>query len=92
MIRRFLLESARREASRSENGTIRLRIALRIFLDLGKTPEMACSGGFVLGKYGSFGLAPSSAYGSIGLGPDSARGSIGLAPNVAATKYIIVNI
>ena len=51
---------------------------------------MACQGGFVLGKYGSFGLAPSSAYGSIGLGPDSARGTIGVAPNVAATKYIIV--
>ena len=56
--RRFLLESARREASRPENGTIRLRIGLRIFLGLGKTPEMACQGGFVLGKYGSFGLAP----------------------------------
>ena len=57
--RRFLRESARREASRSENGTIRLRIALRIFLGLGKTPETACQGGFVLGKYGSFGLAPT---------------------------------
>ena len=56
--RRFLRESARHEASRPENGTIRLRIALqasrpengtirlrialRIFLGLGKTPEMAC--------------------------------------------------
>ena len=39
---RFLLESARREASWPEHGTIRLRIALRIFLGLGNTPELAC--------------------------------------------------
>ena len=89
MTRRFLHESARREASRLGNGTIRLRIALCIFLGLGKTPDMACQGGLSLGKSGSFGLAPSSAYGSIGLGSDSARGSIGFAPNVAATKYIV---
>ena len=77
--RRFLRESARREASRSENGTIRLRITLRIFLGLGKTPELACYGGFVLGKYGSFGLAPILT-----------RGSFGFAPHCAETKYIIV--
>ena len=79
LARRFLRESARREASRPENGTIRLRIALRIVLGLRKTPEMACQGGFVLGNYGSFGLAPNLT-----------RGSFGLAPNCAAAKYIIV--
>ena len=76
MTRRFLLESARREASRPENGTNRLRMVLRIFLG----SEMACQGGFVLGKYGSFGL-----------GPNLARGSFGFAPNCAATKSIIAN-
>ena len=80
LTRRFLRESARREASRPENGTIRLRIVLRIFFNLGKTPEMTCQGGFVLGRSGSFGLAPNSA-----------RGSFGLAPNGAPAKYIIAN-
>ena len=59
--RRFLLESARHETSRPENGTIRLRIALRIFFYLAKTPEMASQGGLSLGqvrfeKFGQFGL------------------------------------
>ena len=51
--KRFLHEWARREASRSETRTIRLRTALRIFLDSGKTPEMTCQGGLILGKSGS---------------------------------------
>ena len=76
--RRVFRESARREASRSENGTIRLRMVLRIFLGLGKTPEMACQGGLSLGMSGS-----------CGLGRNLTRGSFGLAPNCAATKYMI---
>ena len=51
--KRFLHEWARSEASRSETRTIRLRTALRIFLDFGKTPEMTCQGGLILGKSGS---------------------------------------
>ena len=77
--RRFLHESARCEASQPENRTIQLRIALRIFLVLGETQEMTCQGGLILGRSGSFGLAPNST-----------RGSFGLSPNSTRAKYIIV--
>ena len=39
---RFLLEWARHEAPRVETWTIRLKIGLRIFLDLRKRPEGSC--------------------------------------------------
>ena len=51
--KRFLHESARREASWPETQTIRLRNALRIFFDLGKTPEMICQGCRSHGRSGS---------------------------------------
>ena len=52
--KRFLHDSARHVASRVETWTIRLKIALRIFLGLGKTLEMACHGGLSLGMSGSW--------------------------------------
>ena len=60
LTKRFLHESAHREPSWPENRSIRLRIALRIYLVLLKTPKMTSQGCCNHGRFDVVGSDPIS--------------------------------